>query len=81
MLTATLPWTRPVPPTPCFSTDGSLHIASEVDPLFLLLPALSESTKFRPLDQILASEGGSGLLPLRMCAKLNLSLICEVNGA
>ena len=71
---------------PCLSvvwpTDGCVHVASAVDPLFLVLPALaSESTKFRPLDQILSTASGDHGTRLQAClSHAQLALICDVNG-
>lgn len=58
--------------------DGAVHMASRVDPLFLLLPVLyKHATKWCPLDQALA-EGGCG--SLRGLKHLDANKLCDVNG-
>lgn len=58
--------------------DGSVHMASRVDPLFLLLPVLCKyATKWCPLDQALA-EGGSRAL--KALGHLDANKLCDVNG-
>lgn len=58
--------------------DGAVHMASRVDPLFLLLPVLCKhATKWCPLDQALA-EGGCG--SLRGLRHLDANKLCDVNG-
>lgn len=58
--------------------DGAVHVASRVDPLFLLLPVLCKyATKWCPLDQALA-EGGQG--SLRGLKHLDANKLCDVNG-
>lgn len=58
--------------------DGSVLMASRIDPLFLLLPVLSKhATKWCPLDQALAEAGCGGLRGLR---HLDANKLCDVNG-
>lgn len=58
--------------------DGAVHMASRVDPLFLLLPVLGKhATRWCPLDQALA-EGGCG--SLRGLRHLDANKLCDVNG-
>lgn len=58
--------------------DGAVHMASRVDPLFLLLPVLCKhATKWCPLDQALAEGGCGGLRGLR---HLDANKLCDVNG-
>eukprot|EP00752_Nemacystus_decipiens_P016423 g14680.t1 len=57
--------------------DGAVHMASRVDPLFLLLPVLCKhATKWCPLDQALA-EGGCG--SLRGLRYLDANKLCDIN--
>ena len=58
--------------------EGAVHIASRVDPLFLLLPVLCKhATRWCPLDQALAEGGCGGLRGLR---HLDADKLCDVNG-
>lgn len=59
--------------------DGALHMASRIDPLFLLLPVLTKhATRWCPLDQVLA-EAGCG--DLRGLDHMDAKKLCDVNGA
>lgn len=58
--------------------EGAVHMASRIDPLFLLLPVLAKhATRWCPLDQALA-EGGCG--SLRGLRDLDANKLCDVNG-
>lgn len=58
---------------------GEVHMASRVDPLFLLLPVLlKHARKWCPLDQALA-EAGCG--SLRRLKHMDAQKLCDVNGA
>lgn len=58
--------------------EGDLHMASRVDPLFLLLPALvKHAQKWCPLDQALTEAGCGSLKGLR---HLDATKLCDVNG-
>lgn len=58
--------------------DGILHMASRVDPLFLLLPILGKHpARWCPLDQMLAEAGCGDLLGLQ---HLDARKICDTNG-
>lgn len=58
--------------------DGAVHMASRIDPLFLLLPVLCKhATRWCPLDQALAEGGCAGLRSLR---HLDANKLCDVNG-
>ncbi|XP_065645135.1 ribonuclease H2 subunit B isoform X3 [Hydra vulgaris] len=61
--------------------DGSLHMITQVDPLFLALPYLEKTAKlghFTTLDNILVDETYSSVSILAAClTKENLSNVCD----
>ncbi|KAJ7378015.1 Ribonuclease H2 subunit B [Desmophyllum pertusum] len=62
--------------------DGSLHVITPVDPLFLILPYLTKfSQKFRTLEQLLVDEGHPSISRLTGCLTTEEILnICDVKG-
>ena len=60
--------------------DGTLLMATPVDPLFLALPILSASAdKMRPLDQLFVSAKAPEARRLTKCANIQLNYVCDVN--
>ena len=60
-------------------SDGSLVIATPIDPLFLALSFLCTSTRMRPSDQLFLSEKAPESKRIGHCKDLNLKHICDVN--
>ncbi|CAB4016274.1 ribonuclease H2 subunit B-like, partial [Paramuricea clavata] len=62
--------------------DGSLHFATRIDPLFMVLPFLKNtSTKFMTLDHILQDSNNEHLAKLSHCiTNEDLALVTEVKG-
>ena len=57
------------------SSDSAIYVASRVDVKFLLLPYLEkESSKYRPIDQIVSSR-----FPLEHSSSWKLMDICDIN--
>jgi len=65
--------------------DGSLHLATPVDPLFIALPLLTKSStqSFQPLDQILADGALADYAELERVAGLGEAMksVCDVREA
>ena len=60
---------------------GSLYLATDVDPLFFLLPILEGLSTFMQPDQLLSAATGDAQ-SLRACLSgVDLATICDVNGA
>ncbi|XP_010537228.1 PREDICTED: ribonuclease H2 subunit B isoform X2 [Tarenaya hassleriana] len=67
------------------SEDGSLYMATPVDPVFILLPIFEEARmkkgedpgKFRQLDDIVFVEGYSGYQHLLSLAEKCMEIVCE----
>ena len=55
-------------------SDGSLVIATPIDPLFLALSFLCTSTRMRPSDQLFLSEKAPESKRIGHCKDLNLNL-------
>jgi hypothetical protein len=58
-------------------SSGCTYIASRIDPLFLVLPALSKRSSWAPIEQTLAEDN---LLLLQEHPLMNLECICDKNG-
>ncbi len=59
-------------------SDGSLMIATRIDPGFFLLPALDKyGRNWAPLDQVLAE---AGMLVLKRLKNVPLDELCDTNG-
>ena len=62
--------------------DGGVHVATRIDPLFLVLPLLEKASQnYSPLDQILASPEMPHVVKLRHCRYLELAHLCDVSDA
>lgn len=66
--------------------DGSLYTATQVDPVFLMLPIFEEARmkkledpgKFRPLDDIIYVDGYPGYRHLLPIIEKSMQVVCEV---
>lgn len=63
-------------------SDGSLLVATRVDPLFLVLPYLEKGAgRFQQLPQLLVDESAPHARELKNCKNLDLKHICDLNGS
>lgn len=66
--------------------DGRLYIATQVDPVFILLPIFEEARmkkgddlgKFRQLDEIIYIDGYPGYQQLASLAEKSMEVVCDV---
>ena len=60
-------------------SDGSLVIATPIDPLFLAISLLSTNKRMRPFNQLFLSEKAPESKRIGHCSDLNLKHVCDVN--
>ena len=60
-------------------SDGSLLVATPIDPLFLAVSLLCTSNRMRPFDQLFISEKAPESKRIARCKNLDLKQICDVN--
>ena len=62
-------------------SDGSIYIANQVDPRFLILPYLQDTPKFSPISQLIYDHRSedADLFPVNILKPWNLEEICDMN--
>lgn len=61
------------------SSSNKIHLATKIDPRFLILPYLQKSgTRFCPMDQIIVVEAGEHRVPLKHMQHWKLDEMCDV---
>ena len=60
------------------SSSDSIYIMSKVDPRFLLLPFISSTTRYCPIDQILTHTDGCERISLNNIKQWKMHEMCDV---